>query len=148
MQFEFMAAQHSRPRASVVILRNDGAEILMVQHRRKDGNTYWQLPGGGLHSDESAEEGALRELLEETGLRGRVVRWLFSIPYRLGTSSTFLVEIERGAEMQLGIDPEEAEMEHRKLIDVAWQPVSKMQENPEVRVAGVVLGYLGQMEKS
>ncbi len=142
MQFDFLTTAQSRPRVSVAILRNGGTEVLMVQHRRRDDTTYWQLPGGGLHSDERAEAGALRELLEETGLHGRVVRWLFSIPYRYGSSTTFLVEIDEGAEAQLGSDPEEAERGYRKLIDVAWRSVSEVQESPEVRTLGIVLSYV------
>jgi 8-oxo-dGTP pyrophosphatase MutT (NUDIX family) len=145
MQFEFVKANGSRPRVSAVILRNDGAEILMVQHRRKDGTLYWQLPGGGIDSGESAEAAIVRELLEETGLYGRVVRWLFSIPYRLGSSATFLVEIDEGAEVQLGIDPEEVGSEHQKLVSVAWRSVGEVQESPEVRVMGIVLSYLGKL---
>jgi 8-oxo-dGTP pyrophosphatase MutT (NUDIX family) len=145
MQFEFMAAERSRPRVSVVILRNDGAEVLMVQHCRRDGSTYWQLPRGGLHDGESAEAGALRELLEETGLQGRVVRWLFSIPYRLGSSSTFLVEVEEDAEAQLGFDPEEEERGYRKLIAVAWRSLSDVQESPEVQILGIVMAYVDKL---
>lgn len=33
------------------------------------GSGKWVLPGGGLHSNESPIDGALRELYEETGLR-------------------------------------------------------------------------------
>jgi 8-oxo-dGTP pyrophosphatase MutT (NUDIX family) len=143
MQFKFMTRK--RPRVSAAILRNGGSEVLMVCHARKDGSTYWQLPGGGLHHGEKAEAGALRELLEETGLHGRVVRWLFSIPYKYGSSTTFLVEIEDGAEAQLGSDPEEVERGFRKLIDVAWQPVSEMEESPEVRMMGIVLSYLDKL---
>jgi len=104
-----------------------------------------QLPGGGLQGDESAEEGALRELLEETGLHGRVVRWLFSIPYRLGSSTTFLVEVDEGVDVQLGIDPEEVEMDHRKLVGVAWRPVDEVQGSPEVQMMRIVLGYLDRL---
>jgi 8-oxo-dGTP pyrophosphatase MutT (NUDIX family) len=119
----------------------------MVQHRRRDGSTYWELPGGGLHGGENAEAGALRELFEETGLHGRVVRWLFSIPYRNGSSSTFLVEIDEGAAEMLGSDPEEAGQEFYKLIGVAWRSVSEAQESPEVRTLGIVLSYLDRLNE-
>src|SRR5215203_6726832 len=101
MPFDFLLNAGSRPRVSAAILRNGGREVLMVKHLRKNGSSYWQLPGGGLNSGESEEKGLLRELLEETGLQGRVVRWLFTIPYRLGASSTFLVEIDAGIEAKL-----------------------------------------------
>jgi 8-oxo-dGTP diphosphatase len=141
MQFDFLALDEPRPRAAAAILRNGGREILMVQHSRKDGSTYWQLPGGGLYPNERVEDGVLRELLEEMGLQGRVVRWLFSIPYKHGSSSTFLVAIDERSEAQLGIDPEESERGYRKLLNVAWRSVSEAQESAEVQVLRIVLSY-------
>jgi 8-oxo-dGTP pyrophosphatase MutT (NUDIX family) len=101
-----------------------------------------------LQSGERAEDGAQRELLEETGLHGRVVRWLFSIPYKYGSSSTFLVEIEDGSEVILGIDPEESERGYRKLIGVAWRAVSEAQDSPEVQMMGIVLSYVDKLPPS
>jgi 8-oxo-dGTP pyrophosphatase MutT (NUDIX family) len=49
----------------------------------------------------------IRELIEETGLSGRVVREMFTIPYVYGLSTTFLVEVDRQADARLGSDPEE-----------------------------------------
>ena len=44
-----------------------GNEILVV--RGWLGNGQWTLPGGGRHSDEPANCGAVRELFEEVGIR-------------------------------------------------------------------------------
>ncbi len=77
-----------RPRASAAVLRNEGTEILMVKHLQRDGSSYWQLPGGGLSKNESLAEAAARELTEETGLMGNVLRELFTIPYKHGLSTT------------------------------------------------------------
>src|SRR5690348_4872450 len=82
-----------RPRVSAAVLRHDGQEALMVQHRRRDGTTYWQLPGGGVEAGETPEAAVLRELREETGIEGRIVQFLFAIPYKYGQSMTFLVEV-------------------------------------------------------
>lgn len=134
-------AEADRPRVSAAVLRNGGREILLVQHRRKDGTSYWQLPGGGVNPGETLEAAVLRELQEETGLTGRVVRWLFAIPYRLGRSTTFLVEIDDASTVALGTDPEEQDNAFQKLASVAWWPVAEVQDSPEVAVMRVVLGY-------
>ena len=51
----------------------DGAmQVLLVRRRYEPYESYWALPGGGLHPDETLEQAAERELLEETGGHGRV----------------------------------------------------------------------------
>lgn len=42
-------------------------KLLMI-HRRKKGDEYWVLVGGGVEEGESVEEGLLREVKEETSL--------------------------------------------------------------------------------
>jgi 8-oxo-dGTP diphosphatase len=42
--------------------------VLLVQRRDHPFQDYWALPGGFIRADESAEEGARRELAEETGV--------------------------------------------------------------------------------
>ena len=121
------------PRVSAAVLRGDGREILMVKHRRVDGSEYWQLPGGAILPGESPEAAVLRELREETNLEGRVVRFLFTIPYKYGTSTTFLVEVDAAAQPALGSEPEEVAAEHRKLVDLAWFPLADVRENPEIK---------------
>ena len=46
--------------------------VLLVHHTY--GRLNWELPGGLVEAGESPDEGALRELVEETGLVGRIVR--------------------------------------------------------------------------
>ena len=50
---------------SVVVLFNENNEVLL-EERADDG--YFDFPGGGIDLKESAEEAAIRELKEETGL--------------------------------------------------------------------------------
>jgi 8-oxo-dGTP pyrophosphatase MutT (NUDIX family) len=50
---------------SRIVLVSQG-EVLAVKNWVSDG--LWSLPGGGLHPNEKTEEGALRELREETGV--------------------------------------------------------------------------------
>lgn len=127
------AGDRHRPRVSAAVLRANGEEVLMVQHWRTDGTTYWQLPGGGVHPGEAMETAVLRELQEETGLEGQIVRAIFTIPYKYGTSTTFLITVDPDAQATLGYDPEEVNNSHRKLVAIAWQRLADMPDNPEVK---------------
>jgi ADP-ribose pyrophosphatase YjhB (NUDIX family) len=53
------------PSANVVVSNNSG-EILMI---RRSDNDNWALPGGAMDLGESMPEAAVRETLEETGVR-------------------------------------------------------------------------------
>ena len=128
-----MTSTSNRRRAAAVVLRAQGEEILLVKHRWRDGTASWILPGGALLPEEKPEEAALRELYEETGLQGSIVRFLFTFLYEQGTSETFLVEIASGAQVALGYDPEELQDEHKMLEDVAWFPIKDVREYPEVQ---------------
>jgi 8-oxo-dGTP diphosphatase len=58
----------------------EGEEELAVIHRPRHGD--WSLPKGKLEPGESFEQGALREVEEETGMRCRLGRELEPITYR------------------------------------------------------------------
>lgn len=128
-----MTSTPTRPRAAAAVLRHHNQEILLVKHRWRDGSTSWILPGGALLPQEKPEEAAVRELEEETGLKGKLLRFLFTLPYELGTSTIFLVEVDAHAQVALGDDPEEAEQEHKMLEDVAWFSVEAVSSHPEVQ---------------
>lgn len=59
-------------------------KVLLVERGMAPYKGRWAFPGGFLNMDESAEEGALRELKEETGLEGAYIRQFhtFSAPQR------------------------------------------------------------------
>jgi ADP-ribose pyrophosphatase YjhB (NUDIX family) len=52
------------------INRND--ELLVVRRAHEPAWNEWSLPGGFVEAGETAEEGCLRELMEETSLEGTI----------------------------------------------------------------------------
>jgi len=71
-----------KPLAGGVVWRRRGggpAEVLLVRHARRGD---WGFPKGRLEKGESAREGALREVREETGFRCRCAGLLGSLVYR------------------------------------------------------------------
>ena len=60
-----------RPAAGVMLLNADGK--VFVAQRLDSTLEAWQMPQGGLDPGEDAQAGALRELMEETGIRPELV---------------------------------------------------------------------------
>ncbi len=56
----------------------DGPEVLLVHRPRYDD---WSLPKGKLDAGESWEQGAVREVREETGIEARLGPWLIDVSY-------------------------------------------------------------------
>lgn len=54
-----------------VIFYEEGTEkfVLLIQRKNEPYKSKWALPGGFLEEKETLEEGAARELKEETGIR-------------------------------------------------------------------------------
>lgn len=63
------------PGISAAII-TDGPRVLMVRRRVKEGKLSWQFPAGGIETGETPEQAAVRETLEETGLKVEAGRLL------------------------------------------------------------------------
>ena len=62
-----------KDRVRVIVYRDDG-DILLVKNRFS--RQEWALPGGGVKHNESYEQAAVREALEEIGLKIHNLRYL------------------------------------------------------------------------
>ena len=70
-----------RPAAGIMLVNHEGK--VWVGQRLDNKLEAWQMPQGGLDEGEDAEEGALRELEEETGINRDLVEIVARCPHEL-----------------------------------------------------------------
>ena len=68
----------------------------MVKHRL-GGEEWWCLPGGAIEEDETPAEAAIRELKEECGVDGRIIRETAVVIYS-PEDKTYSFEIDIGTQ--------------------------------------------------
>lgn len=69
----YILYKNSSPCASALVRGGDG-RVLLVRRGIQPFQGFWDIPGGFLEGGEHPEDGARRELLEETGLDVRLTR--------------------------------------------------------------------------
>lgn len=63
-----------------IVARPSACEVVLVrQYRHAIGEKIWEIPAGMADGNERPEDGALRELREETGYRGGRIRRMFGL---------------------------------------------------------------------
>lgn len=65
----------------IVSVRDGHAYVAVIARRNRGGRLEWCLPKGHLEGVETAQQAAVREVSEETGIHGRVLRHLATIDY-------------------------------------------------------------------
>lgn len=75
---------------SAGICMNENKEILMVKQGKREEKKVWAVPSGGKNENESFEECCLRELKEETGYDGKIIRPLL---IKKGMSFGYVIEV-------------------------------------------------------
>lgn len=132
--------------AAYAVIRDDDGRVLLALWNEGD-QPRWTLPGGGVELAETVEEGAVREVLEETGYDVRldgllgVDSFVFSPAQRSNGSERPLKAVRvvfaatvTGGELtpEVGGTTDEAR----------WFPLEEVRGLPRVSLVDVALGYL------
>ena len=116
---------YSRSRSAAIIVRN--GKILM-ERVFAFGYEFFTTPGGGIEPGETPEQAVLRELREECGVDGTVIRPL-AVLYKTGGGAdySFEVRIPDDQEPVTGYDPEGSE-DNPTLREVLWMSLDEISE--------------------
>lgn len=70
-----------RTRVAGIIFMDDGIALMHRKDvkKRKDFQEYYTFPGGGLEKGETPEEGTIREIEEEFGIKVEIVKKLYEM---------------------------------------------------------------------
>lgn len=111
----------------VVDLAATPPAVAVIARVNRAGRLEWCLPKGHLEGAETPEQAAVREIEEETGIRGRVVGELGTIDYWFAvegrrihkTVHHYLLEAT-GGRLTVEGDPD------AEAVDVAWVPIDEL----------------------
>jgi ADP-ribose pyrophosphatase len=127
--------------AVVVIAQPAPDEIVLVrQHRHAIGADTWEVCAGGIDPVETPEEAAIRELREETGLRARTVRRLWSAYSAPGFCNELLHFFHTGS-YEVG-EPDPQGEEEIEIATFPLERVREMIERDELRDAKTQVAVL------
>jgi len=108
--------RNAKPCAGMVVERN--GRVLLARRALEPHKGEWDLPGGFLREDEHPEDGARREIFEETGLRVRVLGLLGIYMDRYGSdeSAPWILNVYYHAEPLDDTEPQAAD----DVSELAW----------------------------
>jgi 8-oxo-dGTP pyrophosphatase MutT (NUDIX family) len=120
----------------------------LIGRTDRRGRLLWSLPKGHIEQGETAEQTAMREVAEETGIRGSVVASLGSIDYWFVTEGRRVHKTVHHYLMRsLGGELSDADIE---VTEVAWVPLSELDsrlayadERKLAEIAGQLISEMG-----
>ena len=104
------------------VLAADGSpRIAVIGRRNRGGRIDWCVPKGHLEDSETAEQAAIREVAEETGLEATIIESLGSIHYEFTTPTSIIAKTvhhflmrQTGGDLTIENDPD------KEAVDIRW----------------------------
>ena len=102
--------------ATVAFIQNEKGELLVCRRAHEPAKGTLDLPGGFVDMQESGEAAIMREVEEETGLKAKVIEYMFSLPNKYMYSDFevqtldmfFAIQVEDAGVLQANDDVEES----------------------------------------
>lgn len=116
---------HHTARTRVIIVSDN--KVLLVRGWLSPGQ--YSLPGGGIRHGEEPEEGAVREVYEETGIKLRIhdLNFVRQIPARENAVAFSAIVFRCSLN---GLSTQETK--RSIFISSEWMPLNRLQQNPSV----------------
>lgn len=108
---------------AVAPINDDGRLVLVRQYRHAAGRAIWEIPAGAAHPGEALEEGARRELREETGYTADTLQLMCSVYPTPGYCTELLhIYVARGLHAgEQALDEDERIEVRDYSVDQVWQ---------------------------
>lgn len=122
----------------------------LIGRTDRRGRLLWSLPKGHIEQGETAEQTAMREVAEETGIRGSVLATLGSIDYWFVTEGRRVHKTVHHYLLRfLGGELSDEDIE---VTEVAWVPLSELQSRlayaDERKLAAIAHRLIEDMHRS
>ena len=133
-----MRRSRSKPISiAVAVVRHEGQVLIGQRPAGVELAGFWEFPGGKVQADETLEQAAMRECLEETELAIRILRTETDVTHHYDFG---LVKIRFFA-------AEPANPEHVPRAPFRWVPISDLPNYPFPPANAVVLEYLAEGDR-
>ena len=113
--------------ATVAFIRNDKGELLVATRGKEPAKDTFDLPGGFVDMEETVEEAMCREIMEETGMTVREMKYRFSIPNHYLYSGMVIHTLDMFYEVQVVDDKQP--MANDDVAKLQWIPLEQV--NPK-----------------
>lgn len=113
-----------RNRSVVFVIRD---KKILMEKLCYEGRTFYSIPSCGIEDGETPEQTAIRELKEECGLDGVIIRKLAEVYNHERTEYSFWVSVPKEQEAIKGYDPEEP-VDDQPIKEVRWMNLNEMSE--------------------
>jgi 8-oxo-dGTP diphosphatase len=115
----------TRIRVATIVVKDDK---VLLMHRINNGKEYYSFPGGGKEDNETLEEGALRELSEETTIEATIDKLVYKLTWDSGDENYFYLCNYISGEPKLREDAEEIKemADGTQMYKPEWVSVSEL----------------------